>query len=234
MMGCRGVPCRLAAFLSLALLWAAPAAFAQEGTATPVAPPDGDGVPAQVQAQVDPGAVSQPPRQAVSPIVVINQERLLSQSLYGQRIQREVEAAGMALAAENREIEAQLTEEELLLTERRATMTPEEFRPLAEEFNTRVEGIRAAQEAKSRALQSQAEAAQSRFFEIAFPILVEILRERGAMVLMDSRAVLLSAEGVDITDAAIVLIDEALGEGGLEPLIDLDGTGTSSTPGTAP
>jgi len=165
---------------------------------------------------------------AAFPIVLINQERLLSGSIYGQRIQREVEAAGAALAAENRRIEAQLTEEELLLTERRTVMTPAEFRPLAIEFDTRVEGIRAAQEAKSRALQAQAEAIQLRFFEIAFPILIALLESRGAAVLMDSRAVLLAAEGVDITDEAIARIDAAIGEGGSAPLIDLDGT--ASTP----
>lgn len=161
---------------------------------------------------------------ASAPIMVLNQERLLSQSLYGRRIQREVEAAGVALSAENRQIEARLTEEELALTERRATMTPEAFRPIAQEFDSRVNGIRSAQEAKSRALQQQADAAQQAFFEIAFPILVEVLRDRGASILMDHRAVLLSADGIDITEEAIALIDARIGEGGSEPLIDLDGT----------
>jgi Skp family chaperone for outer membrane proteins len=186
-----------------------------------------DGVPAQVASG---GIGAQAPAEAPTSIVVINQERFLSQSLYGQRIQREVEAAGTALAAENRRIEARLTEEELLLTERRATMTPEAFRPIAEEFDTRVNGIRAAQEAKGRALQQQAEAAQQRFFEIAFPVLIEILQTRGATILMDSRTVLLSAEGVDITEAAIALVDERIGEGAPEPLIDLDGTAQATRP----
>lgn len=164
------------------------------------------------------------PAPGVTPLVVVNQERLLSQSRYGQRIQREVEAASAALTAENRQIEAQLTEEELALTERRALMTPEAFRPIAEEFDARVNDIRAAQETKGRALQQQAEAAQQAFFDIAFPILVDILRARGASVLMDSRAVLLSADGIDITEEAVALIDARIGEGGPDPLIDIDGT----------
>ena len=172
------------------------------------------------------GAMAQErPAPGVTPVVVVNQERLLSQSRYGQRIQREVEAASAALTAENRQIEAQLTEEELALTERRALMTPEAFRPIAEEFDGRVNAIRAAQETKGRVLQQQAEAAQQAFFETAFPILIEILRRRGASVLIDNRAVLLTADGIDITEEAIALIDERLGEGGPDPLIDLDGTG---------
>lgn len=170
--------------------------------------------------------VGSPP--AVAPgtdtIAIIDQERLLTGSRYGQRIQREVEAAGATLVAENRRIEAQLTEEELRLTELRATMSADEFRPIAQEFDTRVEGIRAAQEAKSRALQGQADAARAQFYELAFPVLVELMRLRGAMVLMDNRAVLLSAEGLDITEAAIARIDADIGDGGEAPLIDLDGT----------
>lgn len=203
---------------------AAGAAPAQE---SPVAPVDPDGPLSQVESQF-PTEDDTPP--SSMPIVVLNQERLLSQSRYGQRIQREVEDAGAALAAENRQIETQLTEEELRLTEQRGTMTIEEFRPLAEEFDARVEAIRAAQEAKSRALQTQAEAAQAEFFERTFPLLIEVLRAREATVLMDSRAVLLSVEGADITEAAIAVIDAEIGEGPEAPVIDLDGTGGQPRP----
>lgn len=207
----------LAAAVLLPLLLAVPAAAQDAGlpTGTPLLLTQGAGTEQGV---------------AILPIAVLSQERLLSQSVYGQRIQREVESAGNALSAENRRIEVQLTEEELRLTEQRATMSAEAFRPLAEEFDTRVEAIRAAQEAKSRALQMQAEAAQTRFFEQAFPVLIGLMRERGAVVLMDNRAVLLSVEGADITDAAIALIDAEIGEGPAEPLIDLDGTATLPRP----
>lgn len=156
-------------------------------------------------------------------ILVLNQDRLLAQTLFGQRIQSELEDASSALAAENRRIEAQLTEEELDLTERRPTMTPADFRELADEFDIRVTGIRSAQDAKARDLQSQTEAAQQRFFEETFPILLEIVQARGASVLLDSRTVLLSAGSVDITDAAIAAIDEVMGAGGSEPLISVPG-----------
>jgi len=160
---------------------------------------------------------------AAAAILVLNQDRLLSQTLFGQRIQQELEAASAALAAENRRIEGQLTEEELDLAERRPTMAPDDFRAIADEFDTRVGGIRAAQDAKARDLQSQAEAAQQRFFEETFPVLLEIVQARGASVLLDSRTVLLSAGSVDITEAAIAAIDEALGIGGDAPLFSLPG-----------
>lgn len=156
-------------------------------------------------------------------ILVLNQDRLLTQTEFGQRIQQELDAASQALAAENRQIESQLTDEELDLTERRPLIAPEDFRVLADEFDARVVAIRAAQDAKGRDLQTQSEAAQQRFFEETFPVLLEIVEARGAAVLLDSRTVLLSAGSVDITDAAIVAIDEALGDGGEDPLIFLPG-----------
>jgi Skp family chaperone for outer membrane proteins len=160
--------------------------------------------------------------QSASGVLVLNQERLIGQSEYGQRIQRELEAASAALSAENRRIEADLTQEELELTELRDTIPAEEFRGLADEFDARVEAIRAAQEAKARDITEQADAAQAQFFERAAPILLDIVRSRGAAVLMDSRAVLLSAESVDVTEQAIAAIDEALGDGGPEPIIDVE------------
>lgn len=158
-----------------------------------------------------------------SPIMILNQEGLISQSLYGMRIAEEVEAATAALASENRRIEAQLSAEELGLTERRDTLAAAEFRVLADEFDVRVEGIRAAQLAKAQDIQMQAEAAQARFFELSFPLLLDIVRQRGAQVLLDSRTVLISASGIDITDDAIAQINAELGDGGQEPLVFLPG-----------
>ncbi|NOC24035.1 OmpH family outer membrane protein [Roseobacter sp. HKCCD8767] len=152
-------------------------------------------------------------------ILVLNQDRLFSASLYGQRVQSELEAAGESLAAENREIEAQLTEEEMRLTGERATMDPMAFRALAEEFDARVGEIRQAQETKAQSLSLQADAARQRFFELAFPILLDLVRERGAAVIMDNRAVLLSAESVDITALALERVDARLGDGGEGPLL---------------
>lgn len=157
-------------------------------------------------------------------ILVLDQDSLFSDSLYGQRVQQEVAEAGRTLAAENRQIEAELTAEELQLTEDRGTLPRDEFMVMAAEFDQRVEAIRARQDAKGRALTAAADAAQRRFFELVVPILLEIVQERRAAVIMDSRSVLLAADTVDITDAAIAAVDAQIGNGGpsaiLAPLIE--------------
>lgn len=217
--------CRRLGLSLAAILFSVAVAFAQDD---PVAPADPDAILGQVQTQTLPTGTPAP---APSLILVLNQDRLLAQSQYGLRIQRELEAAAQALSAENREIEAQLTAEELRLTELRPTTDPDEFRLMADEFDTRVEGIRAAQDAKSRDLQQQADAAQARFFEIANSVLFDIVRGRGAAVLLDSRSVLLAADAIDITPEALARIDAEIGDGGPDPLVNFPVSDGGNTTG---
>ncbi|MBF9029908.1 OmpH family outer membrane protein [Rhodobacterales bacterium HKCCE3408] len=170
-------------------------------------------------------------------ILVLDQDRFFAGSAYGRRAQSELDAASRALAAENRRIEAELTAEELDLTERRETLPREEFVVLAEDFDARVESIRTEQDSKARALTNAADAARQRFFELAVPILLELVRDRNAAAILDSRTVLLSADTVDITEQAIAAIDERLGSGGDAPLIELPDTpetGPAPDPTPAP
>ncbi|WP_281825461.1 OmpH family outer membrane protein [Jannaschia rubra] len=148
-----------------------------------------------------------------SAVVVLDRDALFATSLFGQRVTRDIEAETSALAAENRRIEAELEAEERELTQRRKTMEPGEFRELAAEFDTRVNGIREAQDAKARAIAQQGERAQQLFFDRANPVLVDLARETGALVILDRRIVIASADQVDITALAQSRIDAALGEG---------------------
>ncbi|MGS4947698.1 OmpH family outer membrane protein [Meridianimarinicoccus sp. RP-17] len=146
-------------------------------------------------------------------VATLDQEALFLNSAFGRRVTRELERDRDALTAENREIEADLIAEERALIDRRAELPPAEFAPLAEAFDTKVERIRTEQDRKGRALQVQFEEARQRFLSEIGPVLTDLLRERGAQVLLDRGAVLISVEGVDITAAAIAAIDARLGDG---------------------
>ena len=148
-----------------------------------------------------------------SAVVVLDRDALFAGSLFGQRVASDIEAALTALAAENARIQAELEAEERALTERRDGMEPTAFRDLATEFDRRVTVIRQTQEAKERAIAQQSERAQQVFFEQANPILVDLARETGALVILDRRTVIASADQVDITEVARARIDAALGEG---------------------
>jgi Skp family chaperone for outer membrane proteins len=152
-----------------------------------------------------------------SPVLTVNQEALFDRSDYGSRIQRELEAASAALAAENRTIEAALSKEEQDLTDARATTDPAEFRTLAEAFDTKVVEIRRQQDQKERDLLRRPDEARQEFLRAALPVLAQIVQERGAVAILDARAVIISADIIDITEEAIRRIDATLGDGSATP-----------------
>ncbi|WP_299837895.1 OmpH family outer membrane protein [uncultured Jannaschia sp.] len=165
-------------------------------------------------------SVAEPPAVVpLSPVVVLDRDALYARSAFGRRVAADVEAASNDLAAENRRLESELEAEERALTARRETMEPDAFRELAAEFDTRVTAIRQAQDAKARAIAQQTERAQALFLEQANPILVELAREADALVILDKRFAIASADEIDITARAQARIDAALGDGaGLRPM----------------
>ncbi|GGD32003.1 OmpH family outer membrane protein [Sinisalibacter lacisalsi] len=149
----------------------------------------------------------------ISPILTVDRDRLFAETDFGQRVNRELEAASSAMAAETRKIEAALEEEERNLTQQRETLEPEAFRELARAFDEKVQALRQEREAAEANLRRQIEDAQATFFDRIGPILGTIVRERGAVLILDRRAILLSAADVDITDEAIARSDAVLGDG---------------------
>ncbi len=148
-----------------------------------------------------------------SPILTIDSERLYRGSAFGQRVVQDIEAQTSALSEENRVLEEQLETEEQELTDQRPEMTPEDFRNLADAFDARVQSIRRDREAKSRAIAAQLEENRDRFLNAAAPVLEAIMREAGAAVILERRSVFVSANAIDITEAAIARIDAVLGDG---------------------
>lgn len=160
-----------------------------------------------------PVLAAQEPVASDSTILVLRQDSLFDDSSFGRASRERIEAASRELAAENRRIEAALEAEERDLTERRATLASTEFRAFADAFNERVEGIRGAQDAKSRNIARQRDEDRQRFFKAAVPVLASIMREKGALVILDRQAVVLSFDVIDVTGLAIERIDAEIGDG---------------------
>ena len=148
-----------------------------------------------------------------SDILVLDPDRLFSETLVGQRLTRQYQAERDALIATNREIEAELRAEEQALTDARQTMTASEFREAADAFDARVRSIRAENERKARDLERGREIAPLTLMRMAEPILVQVMRDTGGTIILDNRQVLLRADVIDITDLAITRIDARIGDG---------------------
>ena len=162
--------------------------------------------PAAQAQQATPGRVQ-------SPVLIIDTDRLYTDSQFGIATAQEFETRGAELGAENRRIEAELTAEEKALTERRPSLEPAEFRTLADAFDEKVQATRRTQDAKTRALNQDLEKRRVTFLNATAPVLEDLMRASGAAVILDRRSVFLSATAVDITDDAIERLDAVLGDG---------------------
>ena len=147
--------------------------------------------------------------QEATPVLTIDQDRLVSETQLGAETLAALEQRAQELAAENESIEAALIAEEQDLTEKRQTLDADEFRELANAFDTRVQQLRAEQDEKVRQLNRAREETRTQFLRDAAPIISEIVRTRGALVVIDRRDVFLSADSIDITEEAIRRINEA-------------------------
>lgn len=147
------------------------------------------------------------------PVLTLDIERLFDDTLWGKAITAGLARESAALAAENTRIADDLIAEEKLLTERRAKLTPAAFRAEADAFDERATGIRAAQKAKAQALTQSYEAARQAFYVASGPLIDEILTRRGAVMVLDRRAIIRGLEAADITGDLARLMDARLGTG---------------------
>lgn len=148
-----------------------------------------------------------------SDIVLIDTERLLTNTDYGQRLQREIQAERDRLIAENERIASELEAEEQALTEKRAEIPSDEFRVLADAFDTKVTRLRNEAERNSQQLERRRDSAPLQFMREVQPVLEELLDEADAVVMLDLRSVMLHDNIADVTDLAIMRINARIGEG---------------------
>ena len=191
--------------------------------------------PAVGQEGAAPAATAEPAGVVVpqSPILMLDRNRLLAETMFGKAVEQQFEADSRALIAENLRLEKALEAEERELTDRRATLPAEEFQALAAEFDRKTEAIRTAQDAKSRAITTKREEERQKFLQAAIPVLGDLMREAGAVAIFDSGLVILSLRGADITDEAIARIDKVLGDGRTGQAPPGDTTGTAPAKGDA-
>ncbi|MGY6549038.1 MAG: OmpH family outer membrane protein [Roseinatronobacter sp.] len=143
----------------------------------------------------------------------LDDDRFFRQSLFGQRVAGEIERASRALEAENDRLLAELTAREDELTDLRAQMTVEDFRAAATAFDIEAERIRRDQAEKRQRLVQFEEAERRRFFALSTPILREALDISGGQVLIDARAIIIGLPEIEITDLAVDIMDDTVGDG---------------------
>ena len=148
-----------------------------------------------------------------SVLFTVDMSQLLRSSDFGKNIIANNNAARQNLQNENNDLEEKLLIEEKELSELRKTLSIDEFRPKALEFDKKVTIIRKGQREKEENLNKKVRREETDFFKKIYPILYELLIERGGLVLVDQRNAILWDNSVDLTDDAIALINQALASG---------------------
>ena len=152
--------------------------------------------------------------QEVTPqILVFDMNRIFFETLYGRRIAEDLNQSALALQTENEEIVATLTEEERSLTLRRPTMTPEDFRAEADAFDEKVQEVRRVRDAKNVELQTTNAEQRAAFEDRVQGVIANVMIERGAVIVLEQRNVVMSVRAANITDDVIARVDAELGDG---------------------
>ena len=146
-----------------------------------------------------------------SVVFTVDMNKLFRSSDFGKLIILANNKARQRLQNENEELEAKLLSEEKELSKQRKLLSLDEFRPKASEFDKKVSIIRSEQSTKEENLNNKARKEKTEFYKRIYPLLYELLLEKGGLVLVDQRNAILWDSSVDITDDAIKLINQVLG-----------------------
>ena len=143
-------------------------------------------------------------------VVMMDSERLYTESQYGLFLRGEIDAQIVQLNVENERIIADLQAEEQDLAVRRPTMDVADFRAEAAAFDAKVQDIRQAVDEKEAELGRAQTTARATFYDQSRPIIGQLMVRRGAVVVLDSRTSFVWIDSIDITNDAIAAIDAAL------------------------
>ena len=152
---------------------------------------------------------------AHNPVVTVDLERLVSETQIGQYLSFQMSEEAQRLQAELDAIAAELSAEEDDLIKKRETLDLDEFRVLAKAFDEKAVRLRQEQQAKIQAITEESSRRRQDLLRSFVPVLSQVMRDRGAAVLLDRRSVVLDDRAsVDITDVAIMIIDQNTTETG--------------------
>lgn len=146
---------------------------------------------------------------APTPVLVVDLDRALRESAaaVAQRAQEAVERRALRekLDGMKRALEAEEAEMVVL----RDTLPKEAFDKRVTDFDQRVRAARRVAQEEAAALQARIAAAQTALRQAAQPLMEALMRERGAVLVIDRNTALAVAPEFDATDALIARLDAA-------------------------
>jgi outer membrane protein len=189
-------------------LTAQPRAVIANPTATVAAPP-----PAALAPAPQPAPAAAPVAQNGLPapkIIVIDRNFILQRSSAGQEMVNQTQTLSKTAETELKTQEAQLQAEATQLQQQLAILAPEVRDQKEKEFTSKQQAFQGKVAQRQAEIQAGFNKAAHQLEVALEPILKAIMVERGANMVMDRSAIILSSVDVDVTPVAVQRLDKTL------------------------
>lgn len=150
-------------------------------------------------------ASAAPPAPPPTPRIVVFDERaLMEYSKAGQDIQRQVRSYAQQVQNEKAATQKSLQAEEQQLQQQVAILAPDVRNKKVQAFQQKADSAQAALQRKAQMIDAGVQQAQGQMSKVLGPILQQVMKERGANLVVLKQAVLMAGSGAfDITGDVI-------------------------------
>jgi Skp family chaperone for outer membrane proteins len=143
-------------------------------------------------------------------ILVIDRQALLRNSKVGQSIAQQVQAMTKSAEAELKGESESLRREGAALQQQVAILAPDVKAQKIKAFEAKQAAFQQKVQLRQNQIRYGVAMAQRQVEVVAGPIVQGIMQSRGANLMIDRQAIVVGAPGLDITQAAIQLLDQKL------------------------
>ncbi|MGF1500226.1 MAG: OmpH family outer membrane protein [Paracoccaceae bacterium] len=140
-------------------------------------------------------------------VLVVSRERVLRETAAAEALREAERARSAEFQARLDALKTQLEAEETELARLRRTLPRDDFEERTQAFDRKVRAARRRSQEQAARLQQTFRAARERLNAEMVPVLVEVLRARGADLIVDSAQVLVAQPAINVTEEVIRRFD---------------------------
>jgi len=152
-----------------------------------------------------------------APVLVLSRDQVLRQGRAGQALSAAEERLTRAFQARVDAAKQALETEEAELARLRGSLPEAEFQRRTAAFDRKVRATRRESQRRAAELQTIFREEREKLNRALVPILIAVLKDRGADIVLDSREILVARPGTDITDEVIERFDASVEPPEIDP-----------------
>ena len=143
-------------------------------------------------------------------IAIVDMQRINKQSVAAESIRKQVQDHRTAFQAKINKLDGELRREEQELKRQQAILAPDLFAQKRQQFQRKVSGVQRQVQDRVRELDRVLAEAARQIQLALYPIFVELSKERGFDIVLNSTQHVFSRRSLNITDDVLARLDERL------------------------